>query len=82
MASAVDSVPLGVLSFSLPFSVCPSRSSRKIDTTRAISLSAGAISGSSRPVPISCTRLTTMAVSSSRLAGRAPARNTTLPLWM
>ena len=38
-------------------------------TTRAISLSAGAISGSESPVPISPTRLTTIAVSSSMSLG-------------
>ena len=50
-------------------SVTPSRSSRKIVTTRRISSAAAGTSGRPRRAPSSATRRATMAISSSALAG-------------
>ena len=69
IASAVDSVPLGLLSLVLPSSVWPLRSSRKICTTRLTSRSAGGSAGRSSARPISATRLTTIDSSSASLDG-------------
>ena len=69
MASAVLIVPVGDLSLVLPSSVCPFRSSRKICTTRRTSCIAGGSAGSSSARPISETRLDTMLISSSSVAG-------------
>ena len=52
IASAVESVPDGDLSFVRPSSVTPERSSRKIVTTRRISSSAQVAGGSSSVAPI------------------------------
>lgn len=70
MASAVLKVDDGCFTLVLPSAVAPSRSSRKIVTTRRSSSMAGAVGGSSRPRPISSTRTRTISTSSSRLAGR------------
>ena len=69
IASAVDSVDVGDLICVLPSSVLPLRSSRKICTMRRTSFSAGGSAGSCSARPISPTRLTTIATSSSSLAG-------------
>ena len=50
IASAVDSVPLGVFRLVRPSLVWPSRSSRKIVTTRRISSDAGGTAGRARAV--------------------------------
>ena len=69
MASAGDSVPLGDLSFDLPSSVLPSRSSRNTVTMRRISASAGTSAGNSSDRPIESTRICTMDTSSSSESG-------------
>ena len=65
IASAVDSVPVGCLRLVRPSSVTPSRSSRKIVTTRRISSAAVGTAGSASAAPSSPTRRATMAISSS-----------------
>ena len=69
IASAGLSVPLGDFSFVLPSAVLPSRSSRKMVTTRRISSIAGASAGSSNARPKLATRVWTISTSSSAVSG-------------
>ena len=69
IASAVESVPDGDLSFVRPSSVTPARSSRKIVTTRRISSSARVAGGSSSVAPTASRRSRTISTSSSALSG-------------
>ncbi len=69
IASAVDSVPDGDLSFVRPSVVTPSRSSRKTVTTRRISAIPSGAGGRSSERPIWSTRRDTMSTSASGVAG-------------
>ena len=69
IASAVERVPLGVLTFVRPSTVRPARSSRKTVTTRLISSAPPGSSGRSRERPSWLTRRVTMSTSSSSEPG-------------
>ena len=69
IASAVESVPLGIFSAVRPSAVTPLRSSRNTVTTRRISSCPAGTAGSSRATPSSPTRRVTISISSSIVAG-------------
>ena len=75
MTSAVLRVAVGDLSLSLPSSVRPERSSRKMVTNRRISSLGTLASANSRALPNWFTLVCTISTSSSRLLGRG---NTTV----
>jgi hypothetical protein len=69
IASAVESVPDGDLSFVRPSAVAPERSSRNTVTTRRISSPASGSRGSSSAAPSSATRRATISTSACSSAG-------------